>query len=146
MKQRQMFAQSFDPYRQGAMQSINAGVNSGEQTAASQLASSGGLSQADKQALAAQSQRQRVGLQQGGQAAYDQMEAQNMYDTNQANSKMSAEALDINQQILNQRARDMAAEMEKKATNIYTERLKEAVLERKMATARYLASKQAEGA
>jgi len=137
-----MVPQSFDLMRQRAMGTIGSGVESGQRTAMSQLASSGGLSAADRQALMAQGNRQRVNLYQGAMAPYDQMEAQNVYDTNKFNIGQQQSAADYNQQIMNQRARDIATMGEQKATNMYEQRLKEAMLERQLDAARAIARQQ----
>lgn len=137
-----MMGQYYDPMRQRALQTVGAGVQSGNATTMSQLASTGGLSAADRQAILSQGQRQRVDLSQGSQAAYDQMDAQNLYDTNKFNVGMTQATLDANQRIMNQRAQDMSAEAEKKATNIYMQQLKEAFLQRQLETARKIAQQQ----
>jgi hypothetical protein len=137
-----MLGQYYDPMRQRALQSVGAGVQSGNLTTMNQLASTGGLSAADRQAILAQGQRQRVNLSQGSQAAYDQMDAQNLYDTQKFNVGLNQSTLDANQRIMNQRAQDMATEAEKKATNIYMEQLKEAFLQRQLETARKIAQQQ----
>lgn len=134
--------QNFDPMRQQALRTVNGGVMSGQKTLMSQLASSGGLSSADRQALMAQGQRQRVDLSQGALAAYDQMQAKNLYDTNEFNIGLQQKASDYNQDLMNQRAQDMAGMAAKKATNLYQQRLKEAMLERQLDASRYIARKQ----
>ena len=134
--------QNFDLMRQRAMQTVGSGVQSGMQTGMTQLASSGGLSAADRQAFQAQAQRQKVDLSQGSQSAYDQMASQNLYDTNKFNIGQDNMVSDYNQQILNQRAKDMSSEYEKKSVNIYQQRLKEAILERQLKAARDIAHSQ----
>lgn len=133
-----LMAQNFDPERQRAMGAVNAGVQSGTQTAMQSLMSSGGLSAADKNAMLAQGQRQRVDLGQGAMAPIDQMQSQNLYDTQKFNVAQQQNVLDTNQAIKNKHAMDVATQNEQRTTNIYLQRLKEAMLERQLAKAKEL--------
>ncbi|HYX39935.1 MAG TPA: hypothetical protein VE954_43115 [Oligoflexus sp.] len=135
---RGMMAQNFDPMRQRALGAVNAGVQSGTQTAMQSLMQSGGLSAADRQALQSQGQRQRVNLAQGAMAPIDQMAAQNMYDTQKFNVGAQQNALDMNQDFQNRRGMEMASQNEARAVNLYQQRMKEAFLERQLAKAKEL--------
>lgn len=137
-----LMAQNYDLQRQGALGAVGGGVQSGTRTAMTALASSGGLSAADAQALQAQGQRQRVNLSQGALSPYDQMQAQNMYDTDKFNVGQSQATMDYNTQVMNQKARDVATEREKIATNIYQQRMQEALLQRQLEAAKIISQAQ----
>lgn len=137
-----LYAQNFDRQRQAAQQQINAGVSSGTATGMAALASSGGLSAADRKAIEAQGQRQQVELSQGAMNPYDQAAAQNLYDTSQFNALQEQTINDQNAATQNQAARDKAAQYETKAANIYAQRMKEALLERQLDAARIIAGRQ----
>lgn len=134
--------QNYDLQRQGALKSVGAGAQSGSLGAMSSLASSGGLSESDRQAISAQGQRQRVNLSQGALSPYDQMQSQNMYDTQKYNAGMQQQTDDANANILNQKARDVATQNEKISTNIYQQRMQEAMLQRQLEAARVISQGQ----
>lgn len=138
----QLMNQSFDPYRQNASRDVNAATQSNFQTGSTSLASSGGLSSADQMALKAQQQRANVSGQQGAQGLYDQMQAQNSYDTQKFNVGQQQGVSDYNSQILNQRARDMSTEANKKAENLYNQRMKDALLDRQLEAAKLISQQQ----
>lgn len=137
-----LMAQNFDARRQAALGTVRGGVQSGTQSAMTSLASSGGLGYADRQALADQGQRQRVNLGQGALGSLDQQAAQNLYDTQKFNVGQDQQVADINQQLQNQHARDLAVEAQNKATNIYQQRMQQAMLERQLEAAREIAQRQ----
>lgn len=130
MKAKRMGTQSYDPQRQAALQNVYGGVESGNLGAMSQIAGTSGLSAADRQAINAQGQRQKVTMAQGSQAGINQMQAQNMYDTGNFNAGQSQQAEDFNAKALNQKARDVSMLKEQQAMNIYNRRLNEAILQR----------------
>lgn len=138
----QLQAQNYDLMRQGALRNVNQGVQSGMRTGMASLAASGGLSAADRQAFAAQGQRQRVQMGQGATSGYDQMASQNLYDTQKFNLGQQQQTMDMNQDIWNSRNRDVAGQNELRSVNIYQQRLKEALLERQLDAARKIAREQ----
>lgn len=142
MKAKRMGVQSYDPQRQEALRNVYGGVESGNLGAMSQIAGTSGLSAADRQALKAQGQRQKVGIAQGSQAAINQMQSQNLYDTQNYNASQSQQAEDFNAKALNQKARDISMMKEQQALNIYNRRLNEAVLQRALEKAGEVANGQ----
>jgi hypothetical protein len=141
-KPQSLLNQNFDARRQAAMGTVGGGVQSGTKGAMTSLASSGGLSYADRQALSDQGNRQRVNLGQGALGSLDQQASQNMYDTQKFNIGQDQQTADLNMQLQNQHARDLAVEAQTKATNIYQQRMQEAMLERQLQAAREIAQRQ----
>jgi hypothetical protein len=82
---KEMQAMNFDPYRRRALQDVEASSASGQATAESNLARSGGLSAADRMAMASQFNRERISGRQGALGKYDEMEARNIYDVDRTN-------------------------------------------------------------
>jgi len=79
-------AMNFDPYRRNALQDIDASTASGQATAEGAMQRSGGLTAADRMAMASEFNRNKIQGRQGALGKYDEMEAQNLYQTNMANA------------------------------------------------------------
>ena len=80
-----MSAQNFNPYRRSALEDVGRTVNSAYQSAQDQLARTGGLSAADRMALASQMNRQKIEGRQGAMDQINMLESKNLYDTQAAN-------------------------------------------------------------
>ena len=134
--------QNYGLQRQGAIAGVDAANQSANLTNQSRLAASGGLSLADKQAMAAQSNRARVGALQGAQNPYDQMQSANVFDTDKYNLNRNQAVTDANAQLTNQYGADKAAFEANKRENLYQLSIKAAEDKRRMDTAEMLANSQ----
>ena len=128
-------ASSLGMQRYQAGQGANAAVNSGLQTGMSSIASSSGLSLADRRALQEQGQRQRVQGMQAAQVPFNQMQAENLYQADQANIQNRQRVAAQNQAILNQYEEDKAAFERQKQEMIYRQKNEEARLQQALEAA-----------
>lgn len=95
-------AYDFDPMRQQAMNQL-AGSQQGQyQTALTQMASSGGLTAADRMAMASQFNRGLLGSQAGLAGEIGTAEAQNIWETERANQDLMNRAYLQNLEMQNQ--------------------------------------------
>jgi hypothetical protein len=85
-------AMSFDPYRRNALQDVDASSASGLASAQGDMARTGGLSAADRMALASQFNRDKIQGRQNALGKYDEMSAMNQYQTGLANANIANDA------------------------------------------------------
>lgn len=85
-------AMDFDPIRQQAMGQLGAQQASGYQTALTQQAAAGGLTAADRMALASSFNRGRMGATAGLLGELGVAEARNIWETDEANRQMMNQA------------------------------------------------------
>ena len=84
--------QSMDPYRQAALQDIEAGTASGLAGAETRLAQTGGLSAADRMQLASQFNRDKIMGRQSALGKFAGMEADSAAQADRANQMFNAQA------------------------------------------------------
>jgi hypothetical protein len=118
----------FDRYR--AQNEAAGAASSGYSSGLTSLASTSGLSAADKAAMAQQSQRARVTGGQRAQSGFNAMQAENLYNTEQFNIQNQQKVAGQNQSIMNQYEQDRAEFERKKAELIYQQKNEEARLNR----------------
>jgi hypothetical protein len=124
--------QNYGLDRQNALRAVNASTQSANLTGRTGLASTTGLSATDRAAMDAQSRRSRVGARQGAQNPYDQMQAQNVFETDKYNIAAQQGVNDYNQQLMNQYQNDKLAAEARKRENLYQLEIQAAADKRKL--------------
>lgn len=102
-----MSAMNFNPYRRAAMQDVDQTSARNLSSAEDALSRTGGLSGADRMALASQSNRQKIEGRQGARNQADMMEMQNRYQTQQQNVGAINRGQEVNAAEANRRSADM---------------------------------------